>query len=81
MVPFYKRTFVRLALPFCAMGLVFLIIQKPLRGKKLQKWGVFGLEWGGVDKGMIEVYLIFPVSSTEKEEGAPACIRRCLLQR
>jgi hypothetical protein len=48
MVLFYKRTFMRLALPFCAMGLIFLVIQKPLRRKKLRKGGVFGLALSGV---------------------------------
>jgi hypothetical protein len=52
-----------LILAFCTMGLIFLAIQKTLRGTKLQKGGAFGVALGGMYLiGMIEAYVLFPVS-------------------
>jgi len=55
--------FATLALSFFAMGLIFLVIQKALRGTKLRKGGAFGLALSGMYIiGMIEASVIFPVS-------------------
>lgn len=55
--------FTALVLSFCAMGLIFLGIQKTLRGMKLRKGGVFGLALSGIwIIGMLEAYVLFPVS-------------------
>ena len=55
--------FAALALAFCAMGLIFLGIQKALEGTKTKKGILFGLALGGMYLiGMIEACVIFPVS-------------------
>jgi len=55
--------FATLALSFCAIGLIFLVIQKTLRGTKLRKGGAFGLALAGLwIIGMTEAYVLFPVS-------------------
>ncbi|MCX5812780.1 MAG: hypothetical protein NT178_09590 [Proteobacteria bacterium] len=52
-----------LILAFCIKGLIFLMIQKNLPGTKLQKGGAFGIALGGMYFiGMIEAYVLFPVS-------------------
>lgn len=52
-----------LAIAFCIMGLIFLAIQENLHGKKQTKGAWFGIAFGGMYfVGMIEVYVIYPVS-------------------
>jgi len=55
--------FASLAMAFCIMGLMFLAIQKTLHGAKQLKGALFGIAFGGMYLiGMIEVYVIYPVS-------------------
>ncbi|HOP46924.1 MAG TPA: hypothetical protein PK874_04615 [Desulfobacteraceae bacterium] len=54
--------FASLFVAFCIMGLMFLTIQKTLRGKKLLKSTLFGIALGGMYLvGMIEAYVVYPV--------------------
>jgi hypothetical protein len=60
---FVPVAFASLILAFCIMGLIFLFIQKALRGTKLRKGASFGVALGGMYLiGMIEAYVLFPVS-------------------
>ena len=55
--------FASLTMAFCIMGLMFLAIQKTLHGTKQLKGALFGIALGGMYLiGMIEAYLVFPVS-------------------
>jgi hypothetical protein len=55
--------FASLAMAFCIMGLMVLAIQKTLHGTKQLKGALFGIALGGMYLiGMIEVYVIYPVS-------------------
>lgn len=52
-----------LIITFCIMGLIFLGIQREIPGSRLKKGGLFGLALSGMYLiGMIEVYVVFPVS-------------------
>lgn len=60
---FPQVAFASLAMAFCVMGLVFHVIQKHLYGTKLFKGALFGIALGGMYLiGMIETYVVYPVS-------------------
>jgi hypothetical protein len=55
--------FASLAMAFCIMGLMFLTIQKTLHGTKQLKGAFYGIALGGMYLvGMIEAYVVYPVS-------------------
>jgi hypothetical protein len=55
--------FASLTMAFCIMGLMFLAIQKALHGSKPLKGASFGIALGGMYLlGMVEAYVLFPVS-------------------
>ncbi len=55
--------FASLTMAFCIMGLMFLAIQKTLHGTKQLKGALFGIALGGMYLiGMMEAYVLFPVS-------------------
>jgi hypothetical protein len=54
---------VSLAAAFCIIGLIFLSIQKTMTGTKRLKGVLFGIALGGMYLvGMIEAYVVYPVS-------------------
>ncbi len=60
---FPPAAFASLAVAFCIMGLMFLAIQKTLHGTKHLKGALFGISLGGMYLvGMIEAYVVYPVS-------------------
>lgn len=60
---FPPAAFAGLALAFCIMGLMFLMVQRSLRGTGRLKGALFGAALGGMYLiGMLEVYVLFPVS-------------------
>jgi len=55
--------FASLAMAFCIMGLMFLLVQKTLQGTKQLKGALFGIALGGMYLiGMMEAYVTYPVS-------------------